>query len=630
MTTVFQRVGPFEIVRQIGEGGMGLVFLAEDSRSGQRVALKLVPHHDREVVEAERVGVLLQSRLSDVCPCVPKVFEYGDLVPNYFCISMEYVDGENLSDLIAPGPLDPARAVALTRQLCAFLQAAHNFDQEVDGRQLRALVHGDLKPKNVRVSSSGEVKILDFGIAKALSLSRKVTRNDFGSLPYMSPERLDSADSDVDPAADLWALGVIFYELLTGMAPFKAADTRRLELQIRNGVPRQPLPAAVPLGLRAIAARLLAPDRDARYPTADAIIEDLDRFTRGEATDAEGAGYPGRADDDATRRTRREPDEATRRTKPQPATAATARGPVVPSAAAPPAPRAPWRPTFRGVLLVFAILIVVNEATVRLSARRPAALAASADHERLVELWTTHDALAGRSVLRFGILGLEHALQTRAVELADQVIANYRGPVPTVRERQWSLAQKNLQNALALSPGDRRLKATLRYCEGHLFRIDGEAEKSRGRQERANRFFADAVVAFRQAAELRRDWADPFLGLARTFIYGLDDMDRAADALKQAQERGYSLGDREVAQLGDGYRVRGERLRATARQMRGLPQEEEYLRRALAAYREALDQYERIPEYNGISGHLQRVQRALDEIEDRIELMAFGRLFDPR
>ena len=138
------------------------------------------------------------------------------------------------------------------------------------------------------------------------------------------------------------------------------------------------------------------------------------------------------------------------------------------------------------------------------------------------------------------------------------------------------------------------------------------------------------MVAFRQAAELRRDWADPFLGLARTFIYGLDDMDRAADALKQAQERGYSLGDREVAQLGDGYRVRGERLRATARQMRGLPQEEEYLRRALAAYRAALDQYERIPEYNGISGHLQRVQRTIDEIEDRIEAMAFGRLFDPR
>ena len=631
MTTVFQRVGPFEIISQIGEGGMGLVFLAEDSRSGQRVALKLVPHHDKEIVEAERVGVLLQSRLSDVCPYVPKVFEYGDLVPNYFCISMEFVDGENLSDLIAPGPLEPARAVALARQLCSFLHAAHNFDQEVDGRQLHALVHGDLKPKNVRVSPAGEVKILDFGIAKALSLSRKVTRNDFGSLPYMSPERLDSADSDVDPSVDLWALGVICYELLSGMAPFKAADTRRLEIQIRNGVPRQPLPATVPPGLRAIAARLLAPDRDVRYQTAAAVIADLDRFTGGEPTEAETAGFPGRADDDATRRTRRDVDEATRRTnRSEPTPGATARGPVVPSAAAPPLPRVPWRPTFRGVLLVLAILIVVNEATVRLSARRPAAQAASADHERLAELWTTHDALAGRSVLRFGILGLEHALQTRAVELADQVIANYRGPVPTVRERQWSLAQKNLQNALALSPGDRRLKATLRYCEGHLFRIDGEAEKGRGRQERANRFFADAVVAFRQAAELRRDWADPFLGLARTFIYGLDDMDRAADALKQAQERGYSMGDREVAQLGDGYRVRGERLRGTARQMRGMPQEEEYLRRALAAYREALDQYERIPEYNGVAGHLQRVQRALDEIEDRIQLLAFGRLFDPR
>ena len=632
MTTVFQRVGPFEIESQIGEGGMGLVFLAEDTRSGARVALKLVPHRDKEVVDAERVGVLLQSQLSQVCPYVPKVFEYGDLASNYFYISMEYVEGDNLSDLIAPGPLEPERAAALLEQLCRFLHAAHNFDQEVEGRLMRALVHGDLKPRNVRVSASGEVKILDFGIAKALSLSRKVTRNDFGSLPYMSPERLDSADSDVDQSVDLWALGVIFYELLSGTAPFKAADTRRLEMQIRSGIPRQPLPAAVPAGLRAITARLLAPDRASRYDTAQAVLEDLERVKAGEPTDAEAQGFPGRADDDATRRTRREVDEATRRTtREAPGGAPTARTTAVPSAAAPPrAARAPWRLTLRGALLLAAILIVVNEATVRVSARRPAALAASADQERLVELWGRHDELSGRSVLRFGVLGLENALQMRALELADQVIANYRGPMPTVRERQWSLAQTSLQNALALSPRDRRIKSALRYCEGHLLRIDGEAEKSRGRQDRANRFFADAVIAFRQAAELRTDWPDPFLGLARTFIYGLDDMDRAADALKAAQDRGYAIGSREIAQLGDGYRVRGERLRVTARQMRGMPQEEEYLRRAAAAYHEAMGQYERIPEFTGVAANLQRVQRAIDEIEDRLELIVVGKFFDPQ
>ena len=630
MTTVFQRVGPFEIISQIGEGGMGLVFLAEDTRSGDRVALKLVPHRDKEVVDAERVGVMLQSQLSQVCPYVPKVFEYGDIATQYFYISMEYVEGENLSDLIAPGPLEPERAASLIEQLCRFLHAAHNFDQEVEGRQMRALVHGDIKPRNVRVTATGEIRILDFGIAKALSLSRKVTRNDFGSLPYMSPERLDSAESDVDQSVDLWALGVILYELLSGTAPFKAADTRRLEMQIRSGVPRQPLPAAVPIGLRAITARLLAPDLASRYETAQAVLEDLDRYKAGETTAAESQGFPGRADDDATRRTRRDVDEATRRTSRGAADAVpTARTSAVPSAAAPPrAPRPPWRLTLRGALVLAAILIVVNEATVRLSARRPAALAASADQERLVELWGRHDELSGRSVLRFGVLGLESALQMRAIELADQVIANYRGPVPTVRERQWSLAEKSLQNALALSPRDRRIKSSLRYCQGHLLRIDGEAEKSRNRQANANRFFADAVVAFREAAEIRQDWPDPFLGLARTFIYGLDDMDRAADALKAAQDRGYSIGSREIAQLGDGYRVRGERLRLTARQVRGMPQEEEYLRRAVAAYRDALTQYERIPEFNGVAGNLQRVQRAVDEIEDRLELIVVGRVFD--
>ena len=121
--------------------------------------------------------------------------------------------------------------------------------------------------------------------------------------------------------------------------------------------------------------------------------------------------------------------------------------------------------------------------------------------------------------------------------------------------------------------GNDALKASLRYCEGHLHRIDGEAEKLRHRTAAANQHFTEAVTAFREAAELRRDWPDPFLGLARTFIYGLEDIDRAADALKQAQKLGYTTGDRETAQLADGYRARGDSLWQTARQLADMPQE---------------------------------------------------------
>ena len=119
-----------------------------------------------------------------------------------------------------------------------FLEAAHAFEAVVNGRNLNALLHLDLKPRNVRITSAQLVKVLDFGTAKALSLSRKVTRNDFGSVAYLSPERLETGE--VDARADLWALGVVLYEMVRGIPPFQAADTRRLERLI---LARRPPPS---------------------------------------------------------------------------------------------------------------------------------------------------------------------------------------------------------------------------------------------------------------------------------------------------------------------------------------------------------------------------------------------------
>jgi hypothetical protein len=233
------------------------------------------------------------------------------------------------------------------------------------------------------------------------------------------------------------------------------------------------------------------------------------------------------------------------------------------------------------------------------------------------DVWSGYDALSHRSYLRLGVVGLERSLATRVRRLSEQVIGNYRSTLPTVRERQWRIAQKNLQQALVLAPHDTSLRASLRYCEGHLHRIDGEAEKLRHRTAAANQHFAEAVSAFREAAELRRDWPDPFLGLARTFIYGLEDIDRAADALKQAQKLGYTIGDRETAQLADGYRARGDSLWQTARQFADMPQEAEYLQRASDAYRQAQGLYERIPGFPGVAVSLRRTQRSLDRIDQR-------------
>ena len=166
------------------------------------------------------------------------------------------------------------------------------------------------------------------------------------------------------------------------------------------------------------------------------------------------------------------------------------------------------------------------------------------------------------------------------------------------------------------------MRAALRYCEGHLLRINGEANRARKdlpqAKQQAQQQFADAVVAFREAAALHPGWPDPFLGLARTFIYGLDDLDRGADALAQAEKNGHPPSERETMQLADGYRIKGETLERTALTLRGMEQEREYLMRASAALQEALTRYQQIAAFGNVATAIRDTQRKRDLIEKRI------------
>jgi hypothetical protein len=275
------------------------------------------------------------------------------------------------------------------------------------------------------------------------------------------------------------------------------------------------------------------------------------------------------------------------------------------------------RRPLRTLLLVIALALVWNEMTVAFRANRLAATVVTSDLDSMDDMWNRYDELSRDSHLRFGVENLERTLASHVERLSEQVMANYRGTLP-VRERQWRNAQQNLQRALVLAPGNRVLRASLHYCEGHLHRIDGEAEKARHHATTASQHFTDAVSEFRASAELRRDWPDPFLGLARVFIYGLDDIDRGADAIREAQKLGYATGDRETAQLADGYRVRGDTLWQTARRYVDMPQEPEYLQRASDAYKQAQELYERIPGYPGVATNLRRIIRTLEQIDDRV------------
>jgi serine/threonine protein kinase/tetratricopeptide (TPR) repeat protein len=631
MTTVFQRIGPYEILEEIGRGGMAAVFLATDTRTSRRVALKLVPTgHDREareILEAERWGARLQEQFCLKSGHVPAVYEHGTDW-GYFYIAMEYLEGLNLSEVIAAGPMSSERAAGIAVQLCEFLEAAHNFEVTIDGRPLRSLLHGDLKPRNIKVTADNRVKVLDFGIAKALSLSRKVTRNDFGSIAYLSPERLDSGE--IDPQSDFWAIGVLLYEMVSGSLPFQAPDTRRLEQRILSRRPPTSLGKGCTPGLAAVIGKLLAGRPEDRYSAAAAIREDLECTIAGRETQAAQQGWPSRAIDEApTQRTRppeRVEDEATRRTRePGAAHDTTAVQPGRPAGLPPPSSGAPRKPASRRPVLLTALLLMAlatacNEIGVAARARRLAATVPAKQLDGLADVWDQDDALSRRS-LRIGVIGLERALAQQTGVLSDRVIANYRTPLPSVRETQWRLAREALARAVSVVP-TRRLKASLRYCDGHLHRIDGEARKARGKTGEAEREFGDAVTAFREAAELRPNWPDPFLGLARTFIYGLEDVDRGADALTQAQRLGYTPGDRETTQLADGYRARADALARTARALSGLAREQDYLTRAAEAYRRALDLYATVVSFADVARTMRLTQRALGQVEQRIALLS--------
>jgi tetratricopeptide (TPR) repeat protein len=268
------------------------------------------------------------------------------------------------------------------------------------------------------------------------------------------------------------------------------------------------------------------------------------------------------------------------------------------------------------MLLLLAFFVIGHELTIASRAERLKSEVPAAELDGIGRMWQTYHALGSQS-LRLTTASLEDALMRRTVMLGNRIIGNYRMPAPIVRETQWKMAREAFKQALAVHPDDAELRGALRYCEGHLHRINGEARKAHRQNAEAQREFTEAVSAFREAASLRPAWPDPFLGLMRTFIYGLEDIDRGADALKRAQRLGYTAGDRETVQLADGYRSRAAVFARTARTQSGMAAQQDYLARSAEAYRQAIDLYSKALGYAGAPRSLRAAQRGLEQVEQR-------------
>jgi hypothetical protein len=511
-------IGRYEIVRPLGKS-MTAVYLAIDSESGRKVALKLVPIGgdavSKMVLESERRGAAIQQELHRIDPRVVEIYEYGDF-GDYFFIAMQFVEGRSLADVLAADQvLDPARATVIALEICEQLAKLHAAEG--------AVVHGDIKPGNIHLGHNDTVRLLDFGIAKTLRAGRDTTLHQFGSPGYCSPERL--ARAEVDQQSDLWALGATLYEMLAGVPPYQAEDTSRLERLIRSRRPPRALPPTCPAGLRAIVSKALAAESEARYRSALEFQADLQSYLEHKPTVAEierrsrwGGGATLEAAREALRRITRTAGMVRRRGR---------RLMIAGGVAWFAAGMALW---ISGTLVWQGWQARAAAATVPVH-NKPATPPAPAPEPELPRWY---------------------------IEAGTSIIDAYAtAPNLYLSDFDWHKAEICLARAVALGAKDDQTLGKLALARGYatLERLSGrEYSPSAAAQLRLQ-----ARDAFMGAIQKMPADPKPHLALARVYVYSFPDPERAMREFANAERLGARIGNREIEEQADAYRIRAMR-----------------------------------------------------------------------
>ncbi len=260
--------GRYEVLSRIGTGGMGDVYLARDQLLGRQVAVKLLHHRfveDQEFVERFRREASSAASLSH--PNVVAIFDRGEWDGTYY-IAMEYLPGRSLKAVVRErGPLDPAAAIDIVIQILHAARFAHR----------RGVIHRDLKPHNVILDEEGRAKVTDFGIARAGASDMTLTGSIMGTAQYLSPEQAQG--HAVSAASDIYAVGIVLYELLTGVVPFDGETAVTIALKQVSATPPPPsalVGEAIPAELDAVVLRALAKDPGERFADAEEFIAALE------------------------------------------------------------------------------------------------------------------------------------------------------------------------------------------------------------------------------------------------------------------------------------------------------------------------------------------------------------------
>jgi eukaryotic-like serine/threonine-protein kinase len=277
-----QKFGDYEILEEIARGGMGIVYKARQISLNRIVAIKMILSGElageREIrrfqIEAEAAANLQH-------PNIVGIYGVGQEDGQYY-YSMEYVAGASLSEVLRDGPLPCKQAADYVRQIALAIDYAHQH----------GVTHRDIKPSNVLIDDKGHARISDFGLAKRAEGSQNLTRSRqfVGTVPYMAPEQIAGSRDRAGPASDVYSLGALFYELLTGQPPFRAETVLDTLDQIREKDPKLPrqLNPSTPRELEMICLKCLEKRPESRYRSARELADDLERYLNGDAISISG------------------------------------------------------------------------------------------------------------------------------------------------------------------------------------------------------------------------------------------------------------------------------------------------------------------------------------------------------
>jgi serine/threonine protein kinase/tetratricopeptide (TPR) repeat protein len=617
-----RQFGVYEVIRKLARG-MTDVYLAFDTSANRHAVLKIVEESPdaltQLILAAERRGAELQKQLHAADSRVIEIYEYGEL-DGYFFVAMQYIEGRTVAEILKQEQrIDPTRAARFAMEILSQLDQLHSFQASIDG-QPRSVVHGDIKPSNVQIGADDEVRLLDFGIAKALTFTHSRTHLNLGSPSYCSPERLSRGQ--VDRHADLWAVGVTLYEMIAGSPPYQAQDTRKLEELIQSRRPPRALPSECPSGMQAILNKALAGDLHQRYVSAAAFEGDLRLFLQNRPTLAQ-----------TERRTSWNTNPTVEKLRLQglPQRVSSMAETVKQGVLKLTPPRARQLASTLSILvalcwgLLAGLVVCVPAGYYYRYRRESSALRGDLDFTRenvaginadwnLLEELRRQNAFLGR----FSPAGqLTTAVQASLTRAADEIIERYRNSSdPAVQDFDWPKAVVCLQHALALDPKDRASQGKLALSTGYvnLARADPAAAEAAQRD-------------FDTAASLLPHSPDPHLGLARIYVYSLKNVGKAMAELHEAGRLGFAAGPREIEEEADGYRFRGVAELSEAHKYRAgnRPLAQRYLRLAQRDFDRSRELYEPIAGFSGVGVALRQVDdsdRDRQQLDDSLKKVA--------